>query len=79
MTSQHPQGQQQVLVTRTDLLTPDLADPQKVTVQIQYQIGDLPPRFLYIAKKDWTKEKEAAAIKADMTKRLSGTVETITI
>jgi hypothetical protein len=79
MTTSQPTGQQQVRVTRTEIATPDLTDPHKITLQIQYQVGELPPRFLYIAKKDWTKEKEAALIKADLAKRLSTPGEIITI
>jgi len=58
----------QVQVTRTELPTPSLDNPAKVTVQIQYQLGQLPPRFLYMDKSQWTKEREAAAIKADINK-----------
>ncbi len=68
-----------VQVKRTELLAPDLADPKRVIVQIEYQIGELPPRTIFIPKKDWTKEKEAAAIKADLDKRLAPPGETISI
>ena len=70
---------QQVRVTRTELPTPDLANPQKVTIQIQYQVGTLPPRFLYIDKTMWSKEKEAEMIRADIRRTLSPPGETITI
>ena len=69
----------QVRIKRTELPTPDLADPQKVTVQVEYVVGDLPPRFIYLNKKDWTEAKEAAAIKADLNKRLTGTSQVISI
>jgi len=70
---------QQVRVTRTELPAPDIADPNKIIIQVQYQVGSLPPRFLFINKKDWTKEKEAGAIKADIEKTMAPPGETITI
>lgn len=69
----------EVRVNRTELPTPDLEDPEKVIIQIEYQVGELPPRFLYINKKEWTKEKEAKMIKEDIEKRLRPPGETITI
>ena len=69
----------QVKVKRTELPTPDLADPEKRTVHVEYTIGDLPPRFIYINKKDWTPAKEAELIKADLNKRITGTTQTISI
>lgn len=70
---------QQVRVTRTELATPDLADPLKVTIQIQYQVGMLPPRFLYVNKKEWSKDKEADLIRADIKRTLAPPGETITL
>ncbi len=72
-------AEQKVAVTRTELNAPDLTDPNRKIVQIQYQVGELPPRFLYLDKKLWTKEKEAELIKADLAKRMSPPGETITI
>ncbi len=72
-------AQQQVRVTRTEIPTPTLDNPAKVTVQVQYQVGMLPPRFLYFDKKDWTKEKEAAAIKADLNRTMTASGETVTL
>ncbi len=70
---------QTVTVKRTLLPAPDLADPTRKIYQIQYQVGELPPHFIYISEKDWTKEKEAAAIKADLAKRMETTGENISI
>ena len=72
-------AKQQVRVTHRELATPTLDDPTKITMQIQYQIGMLPPRFLYINKKDWTKEKEAEMIRADLRTTLSPPGEIISI
>ena len=69
----------QVRVTRTYLPAPDLADPERIIVQVQYQVGELPPHFLYIPKKEWTKEREAADIKKDIEKRMSTPGEIITV
>lgn len=71
--------EQQVSVTRTDLPSPTLDDPKKVIMQIEYQVGALPPRFLYIDKKAWTKEKEAEMIRADIRRTLKPPSETITV
>ncbi len=70
---------QSVTVRRTDLPTPSLDDPTKVTVQVEYRVGELPPRFLYLDKKLWTKEKEAELIKADLKRRMEAPGEVITI
>ncbi len=72
-------AQQNVAVTRTELQAPDLTDPNRRIMQIQYQVGELPPRFLYVDKKLWTKEKEAELIKADLAKRMSPPGETIQV
>ncbi len=81
-TPQKPADQtpaQQVRVTRTEIPTPTLDNPAKVTVQVQYQIGMLPPRFLYFDKSKWTKGIEAAAIMADLSRVIENTGETITL
>ncbi len=70
---------QQVRIKRTDLPAPDLEDPLKIIVQIQYQVGDLPPRFLYLNKKDWSDAKEKELIKADLKKRLETPGQIITL
>ncbi len=71
--------QQQVRVTRVEIPTPTLDNPAKITVQVQYQIGMLPPRFLYFDKSAWTKEKEAAAIKTDLNRVMGATGEMVTL
>lgn len=70
---------QQVTVTRTLLPNPTLDDPNRKMYQIQYQAGSLPPHFIYIPEKEWTKDKEAKAIKADIDKRMSKAPEIVTI
>ena len=70
---------QEVRVKRTLLPTPTIDDPNRKIYQIEYQAGELPPHFIYINEKDWTKEKEAALIKADMKKRIEAVTETISI
>jgi hypothetical protein len=71
--------QQQVTIKRQDLPAPDLTDPGRIIVQIEYQVGTLPPRFLYIDKKAWTEAAELAAIKADMSKRMNPPTKIVTI
>ncbi|MBA7572679.1 hypothetical protein ES708_14463 [subsurface metagenome] len=46
---------------------------------IEYRSGELPPKFLYIPVKEWTKEAEKELIKADIEKRLEAPTETIEI
>ncbi len=72
-------AQQQVRVTRIELPTPTLDNPAKVTLQVQYQVGMLPPRFLYFDKSQWTKEREAAAIKGDLARVMGPVGETVTL
>ncbi len=74
-----PEQQTQVRVRRTELPAPSLDNPGKIIVQIEYQVGELPPRFLYLDKAQWSKEKEAALIKADLAKRMGAPGEMITI
>jgi len=69
----------QVTVKRTEMLVPTIDDPERKLLMIEYRSGELPPKFLYIPKKDWTKEKEAKLIKADIEKRLKAPEETIEI
>ncbi len=71
--------QQQVRITRSEIPTPTLDNPAKITLQVQSQVGMLPPRFLYFDKAQWTKEREAAAIKADMTRVMQSPGEIISI
>ncbi len=61
---------QEVTVKRTLLNTPTMADPNRRTYMIEYRAGELPPHFIYLEEKDYTKEKEAAEIKKDIKKRM---------
>jgi hypothetical protein len=70
---------QTVTVKRTLLPAPDLADPNRKIYQVQYQAGELPPHFIYMPEKEWTKDKEALAIKADIDKRMGSTGEAISL
>lgn len=70
---------QEVRVKRTTLPTPTIDDPERKTIQVEYRAGELPPHFIYVSEKEWTREKEAELIKADMKKRLATTEETLSI
>lgn len=71
---------QEIRVKRNLVPTPTVDDPNRKVFQIEYQVGELPPSFVYIQEKGYTKEKEAAAIKADLDKRMGGAgSETITV
>ena len=70
---------QVVKVTRTSLPTPTIDEPDRKVYQIQYTIGELPPHFVYIPVAEWTIEKEAKLIKADIEKRMKAVGETITL
>ena len=69
----------QVTVKRTEMLVPTIDDPERKVYMIEYRSGELPPKFLYIPVKDWTKELEAKMIKADIEKRLKAPEEIIEI
>ncbi len=71
--------QQQVRVSKIEIAQPTLDNPKRVVYQIQYQAGMLPPRFLYMDKDQWTKEREAAAIKGDLAKTLAAPGEMVTL
>jgi len=61
----------EVSIKRTELPAPTLDDPTRRVLQIQYRQGELPPRFIYINKADWSEEKETELIRADIKKRES--------
>lgn len=68
-----------VTVKRTELLVPTIDDPERKVYMIEYRSGELPPKFLYIPVKEWSKELEAKLIKEDIEKRLKAPEETIEI
>lgn len=70
---------QEVKVKRTLLPTPTPDEPDRKIYQIIYQAGELPPHFVYMPEKEWTKEKEAKLIQSDIKKRLQTTEERITL
>lgn len=65
--SQEPQ---QVQVTRTLLPAPTIDDPGRMVYQIEYQVGTLPPHFIYCEKSKWTEKEEKRLIQEDLKKRL---------
>jgi len=71
--------EQQVTVTRKLLPTPDVGEPDRKTYQIIYRAGELPPRFIYIPEKKYTKELEKKMIKEDLAKRITTPPEIISI
>lgn len=69
MTTEEPKpNTTKVSVTRTELPAPDLADPNRKITQIEYRVGELPPRFVYIPTAEWSKEAELKLIRQDMAK-----------
>ena len=66
----------QVAIKRTELRTPTVDDPDRMVIQVEYRAGELPPRFLYIPKADWTEEEEARRIREDMEQVTKTTTET---
>ena len=69
----------QVTVKRTEMLVPTIDDPERKVYMIEYRSGELPPKFLYIPVKEWTKEKEVEMIKEDIEKRMAAPEEIIEI
>jgi len=71
---------QKVNVRRVLLPAATIDDPNRKLYQIEYTVGELPPGFVYIEEKAWTKEKEAELIQKDIERRMgSAGRETITI
>lgn len=68
-----------VEIKRTELPAPDITDPERKMIRIFYRAGELPPRFLFIEKKKWTKELEAKMIREDIDKRMTTPRETLTL
>jgi len=67
------------ILRRTRVRAPSIDDPERAVLQVMYQVGQLPPHFVYVPEKEWTKEKEVELIKADMKKRIETKHETIEI
>jgi hypothetical protein len=61
---------QQVAVTRTLLPAPSIDEPGRMVYQIQYQIGTLPPHFVYCEKSKWNEKEEKRLISEDLKKQL---------
>jgi hypothetical protein len=61
---------QQVAVTRTLLPAPSIDEPGRMVYQIQYQIGTLPPHFVYCEKSKYTEKEEKRLIAEDLKKQL---------
>jgi hypothetical protein len=71
---------QDVTIKRTLLPAATVDDLDRKIYQIEYRVGELPPHFVFIEEKKWTKEAEVKAVQADMKKRMAGpAAETITI
>jgi hypothetical protein len=65
---------------RRDLLpAPTIDKPDRKIYMIEYRAGELPPHFIRMEEKEWTAEKEAAAIKADIKRRMETPSEIIKI
>lgn len=64
------QEPQQVAVTRTLLPAPSIDEPGRMVYQIQYQIGTLPPHFVYCEKSKWNEKEEKRLISEDLKKQL---------
>lgn len=70
---------QEVRVKKTLLPSPTIDDLERKLWMIEYRAGELPSRFVYIPEKEWTAEKQAELIKADIQKRMKLPEETITL
>lgn len=70
---------QEIEINRTLLPSPTVENPERRIYKIQYRAGELPPAFVWILEKEWTKEKEAQTIREDIQRRLKHRRETITI
>jgi hypothetical protein len=70
------QEPQQVQVTRTLLPAPTIDAPDRMVYQIQYQVGTLPPHFVYCEKTKWNEKEEKRLIQEDI-KKIMGAKQTI--
>lgn len=68
-----------IRINRVLLPSPTIDKPERKVYQIEYAAGELPPHFIYIEEKEWTKEKELKAIKADIEKRMGRAPEIVSI
>jgi len=62
---------QVTIKSRTLLPAATVDDLDRKVYQVMYQVGELPPHFVYLPEKGYTKEKEAKAIQEDLNKRLT--------
>jgi hypothetical protein len=69
----------EVRIKRTELNSPTLEDADRKVYQIEYRSGELPPRFLFIPKADWTADKEKEMIREDLKARAEAKEETLEI
>jgi hypothetical protein len=72
-------GGQQVSITRSLLPAPTIDDPKRMVYQIEYQIGTLPPHFVYCEQNKWNEKKEKELIQEDIKKRLETTSTIVTL
>lgn len=59
------------IIERRELTLPTVDGTENTEVWITYRFGTLPPGLLRINKKGLDEKKEAAAIRADIQRRLS--------
>jgi hypothetical protein len=64
------QETQQAQVTRTLLPAPTIDDPGRMVYQLEYQVGTLPPHFVYCEKSKWNEKEEKRLIQEDIKKQL---------
>lgn len=69
----------QVEIERKVMKVPTVDDPEREVYQITYTQGLLPPRFIFIPVKEYSKELEAQKIKEDIAARDSQTKEQLEI
>jgi hypothetical protein len=67
------------IISRQLLAVPALDDPARKVYAVVYQVGELPPGFVYVPEKGYSKEKETAAIKKHFEDRQKIPTETTTI
>ena len=73
------EGLEVTIIERREIPLPSVEGEPTVEVWITYRYGTLPPGLVRVPKKDLTKEKEKALIKADIQRRIEAKPEVLRV
>lgn len=69
MAEKEEKPSEEVKISRTEINVPSATGEPATVLYITYTTKDLPPGLIHISKGEWTPEKEAELIRADLKKR----------